>query len=480
MSSLPSLLLVGCDDPLVQSIRGAFSGIADIRLKILGSLEDLDTSHPAPIGLLIVQVEGSASVAQAESFLQNAKDSGRPIPTLVLSNQFHAEQAFDFLRLGALEYLSRPYDLARLVYIAQNVIGKQGVIKGSDPKTELVQTAGEETPFIYLHNPIMGQLMTHVHKVAPLPATVLLSGETGTGKTRLARLIHDISPRAQDPFLVVNCGALSANLIESEMFGHIKGAYTGADRDRTGKFAAVGRGTLVLDEIDALPIELQAKLLRVVEERKFEPVGSNQTETVRARFIVASNRDLEQEVGAGRFRSDLYHRLNVVSFCLPPLRELPDLITPLADHFLNEIAPRIGSDVASMSTGVYAALHRYRWPGNIRELRNALERALSLCPGDQIQIGDLPHALRIPRLAYPHNAAAEMASPFVANHLARSNQEIEIAQIHQALQRHNHNRLRAAAELGISRMTLYKKLHRYGMIAPTLNKPAPDVKKQYA
>jgi DNA-binding NtrC family response regulator len=303
--------------------------------------------------------------------------------------------------------------------------------------------------------------------VAPQNTTVLLCGETGTGKTCLARVIHELSPRRDKPFLVVNCGMLSANLIESELFGHVKGAFTGADRDRSGKFSEVGEGTLLLDEIDALPLSLQAKLLRVLEERVFEPVGSNRTYAMKARLIVASNRDLDLDVANRRFRADLYYRLNVVSFALPPLRERRDIIAPLVERFRADFAAHNDRPIKGISDEAQTALQQYDWPGNIRELRNVVERAVALCAGPLIEIEDLPERLR--GSATKAGGAVAVTAQTDSGHsstgtLADAKNEAEYQRIVAALQRHNNNRLRAAAELGISRMTLYKKLHYFGLV----------------
>jgi transcriptional regulator with PAS, ATPase and Fis domain len=314
----------------------------------------------------------------------------------------------------------------------------------------------------------MLELREQVKRVVPQDTTLLLTGETGTGKTRLARLIHEMSPRRSEPFLVIDCGAMSPNLIESEMFGHVKGAFTGADRERAGKFAAAGRGTLLLDEINSLPLPLQAKLLRAVDDRVFEAVGSERTQPLRARLIAASNTPIDGEVAAGRFRADLYFRINVVGFYLPPLRDRRASIAPLAHRFLKELAARNRPDVHGMTADVVRALQEYQWPGNIRELRNVIERAIALCPGPDIQLTDLPEALRLPVAdsedeELPNNFGGLPPSMSASPTLAQSKEAAEILRIKEALAKHNNNRLRAASELGISRMGLYKKLHKYGL-----------------
>jgi DNA-binding NtrC family response regulator len=311
----------------------------------------------------------------------------------------------------------------------------------------------------------MAEVREQIRRVVPQQTTLLLTGETGVGKTRLARLVHELSPRRGEPFLVIDCGAISANLIESEMFGHVRGAFTGADRDRPGKFAAAGRGTLLLDEINSLPLPLQSRLLRAVEDRVFEPVGGNKLLPLQARLIVASNASLEQEVAAGRFRADLYYRLNVVGFFLPPLRDRRAVIPGLARQFLRDFAARNRPDVRGLTPAAVAALKAHDWPGNIRELRNVLERAVALCPGPEVEVTDLPQAVRRP--SAPALAVAslrEEVRPDLPMTLTESREEAEIVRITEALKKHRNNRLRAAAELGISRMGLYKKLHKYGLI----------------
>jgi len=333
--------------------------------------------------------------------------------------------------------------------------------------------------------PGLSGIAEQLRRVIPQSTTLLLSGETGTGKSRLARQIHDLSPRRHEPFAVVDCGVLSPNLIESEMFGHVAGAFTGADADRPGKLSAAGAGTLLLDEINGLPISLQGKLLRAVDDRVFEPVGSDSLQPLAARIIAISSVSLDQEVAAGRFRSDLYYRLNVLSFHLPPLRQRREAIEPLATKLLHDTAGNRRSSLRGFSPKALALLQSYHWPGNIRELHNAIERAVALASGPFIEPSDLPSGLREsgstrvfsarepePRPAdgVPANGVPADGVPAPRPHslnLSQGREQIEIYRIADALRRHRNNRLRAAAELGISRMSLYKKLHKYGLMRVT-------------
>jgi DNA-binding NtrC family response regulator len=337
----------------------------------------------------------------------------------------------------------------------------------SEPEEHLPADSDSLDPFLDAFPPEFQLLRDQLRRVIPQDTTLLFSGETGTGKTRLARIVHELSPRRDEPFLVVDCGALSISLIESELFGHVRGAFTGADRDRPGKLSAAGKGTLLLDEVNSLPMPLQVKLLRAVDERVFEPVGANRSQPLRARLVAASNAPLEGEVAAGRFRADLYYRLNVVSFYLPPLRERHQVVGSLAAKFLAEFAARNRPDLRGLSADAVRALEGYHWPGNVRQLRNVIERAAALCPGQEILRSDLPESIRCP-VPQAARGATESSSH---NHspsascltLSQSKAEAEVLRITEALRKHGNNRLRAAAELGISRMGLYKKLHKYGI-----------------
>jgi two-component system response regulator HydG len=379
---------------------------------------------------------------------------------VVLREHNKEAQTAALLRAGAVDCLSLPSDAGRLAHLMEALT----------LRTRLA-AASTSTPAEDLPDPLslgMAEMADQIRRVAPQETTLLLSGETGTGKTHLARLIHQLSPRRDQPFQVVDCCALSPALIESALFGHVKGAFTGADRDRPGKLASVGRGTLLLDEVNSLPPELQGKLLRAVDERVFEPVGSDRPRPVQARLIAASNVPLEHEVAAGRFRADLYYRLNVVSFYLSPLRERAETVPPLVEKFLAEFSARNRPDVRGFSDEAMRALQSYRWPGNIRELRNVVERVVALSAGPEVQFSDLPESIRLhagePAVLQIHSEPIAAANGRSAGSLNQAKEEAEVRRILQALKKHGNNRLRAAAELGISRMGLYKKLHRYGLI----------------
>jgi DNA-binding NtrC family response regulator len=306
--------------------------------------------------------------------------------------------------------------------------------------------------------PSLLPLVDRIALAASHDVTVLLNGATGTGKTYLARLIHEYSPRRHHRFLTVPCGALSANLVESEFFGHVKGAFTGADRPKIGKFAAVGEGTLLLDEIDTLALEQQATLLRVIETGEFEPVGSVDTHKSRARLIVASNIDLEEAVGRGKFRADLYFRLNVMSFHLPPLRERVMDIAPLARGMAMRFNRKFEKDLFEFAPDTMAALEAFHWPGNLRQLENVLQHAVLVSSGPQLLLEHLPGTVR------EHApAVGEFAEP-TPESLQHQRDLTERSVIQRALISNGYCRSRAASALGISRVTLYKKMKKYGLM----------------
>jgi len=338
----------------------------------------------------------------------------------------------------------------------------------------------EWLPGIIGSSPAMQTVYRMVQRVAPSTASVLLVGETGTGKELIARAIHQLSPRATGPFIRVNCGALTESLLESELFGHVKGAFTGALANRTGRFEAAHTGTIFLDEISATSEKLQVKLLRVLQEQEFERVGDTETIRVDVRVIAATNRDLEAEIQAGNFREDLFYRLNVVQIDMPPLRQRREDIPHLAEHFVRKYCIQNGREPLAIDPAAMQLLQHYDWPGNVRELENNIERAVVLCSGDAIQPEDLAPKLRgadsssclrqartksLDSLAQELVSRALQQDPNAGGLYERVMHCVERELISRVLDRCHGVRIKAAAMLGINRNTLHKKLQELGLNA---------------
>jgi two-component system response regulator HydG len=293
--------------------------------------------------------------------------------------------------------------------------------------------------------------------IAPTDATVLIQGESGTGKEMVARAIHQMSPRSNKPFVVIDCSAYPATLLESELFGHEKGAFTGATRQKIGRFEQAEDGTVFLDEVGEIPSSAQIKLLRVLQTQRFERLGGEKTLFVNVRFIAATNKDLLQEVKAGRFREDLFYRLHVIPLRLPPLRERPNDIPLLARHFLNLFGIEQKKDIQDFSPEAMRAILHYPWSGNVRELENSIEHAVVLAKGNRIEAVDLPTAV------IETWSAARKAPPTKLATMAEREQEL----LRETLEKCQWNKKEAARHLGISRNTLYQKMKRYGILKPT-------------
>jgi two-component system response regulator HydG len=467
---MATLLLISTDPTLIESVEETVESIDGLDLEVIQGVNEACLSVGRRDVLVVVcHLRETGEATGVPRLLQAMALGNRSAGMLVVSEAHHPAQGLALLRLGVVDYLTRPLDLNRLSYLvellmvsarlecrqADSSVAEDPVVACVAGQAESRWDGGVEEP---------DRMLEQVQQIAPLETTVLLEGETGTGKTRLGGIIHALSPRRDAPFVVVNCGALSVSLIESEMFGHVRGAFTGADTDRTGKFAEAGRGTLFLDEIDSLPLPVQSKLLRAVEARVFEPVGSNKSRTLEARLIVASNRPLQGEVDAGRFRADLFYRLNVVSFTMAPLRQRASSIRELAGDFLAEFATKAGREIQGIAPAALERLAAHAWPGNVRELRNVLERAVALCKESIIGVADLPASLQPPARASAAPAGGAAQGGRGATSLARTKAVAESGVIAEVLQRNGGNRLKAAAELGISRKTLYQKLAKYGLM----------------
>jgi DNA-binding NtrC family response regulator len=328
----------------------------------------------------------------------------------------------------------------------------------ADPATETV--AQKIRRRLINHTPSLTAMVEQLCIAAAHDVTVLIEGETGTGKTFLAKLIHDCSARRGQRFLVVSCGTLSGNLIASEFFGHARGAFTGADAAKVGKFAAAGEGSLLLDEIDTLGLEHQANLLRVIETGEFEPVGSNETQTSKARIIAATNWNLADAVERGTFRRDLYYRLHVISFHLPPLRHRPEDIGPLVRGMVSRYGTKFGKRLFGVCPEALRALETFPWPGNIRQLENVVQQAVLTCSGNELKLHHLSPLVHS-RSEVPPTVGV-LPGGFGGT-LKQSRESTERANILRALEKAGQSRTRAAQLLGVSRVTLYKKMKKYGL-----------------
>ena len=379
--------------------------------------------------------------------IARAKELSPELDCIILTGKSSIESAIAALRHGVFDYITKPCKLIELKSILQRVADKRQLRRNYQAvKRQLDQVQG--TSQLIGETPVMAQLKSLISRVAPTDSTVLIRGETGSGKELVARSIHQESARAEMPFVAVNCGALPENLIESELFGHCKGAFTGADQQRTGLFEVANGGTLFLDEIGELPKTMQANLLRVLESGEIRRVGDNQTFNVNVRVVCATHRNIEHMVAEGDFREDLMFRINAFELEIPPLRDRIGDLGQLIDHLVSR---KVGVTTSSESINSEAltALSQHDWPGNVRELANVIEHALILCDGQMIELSHLP-----PRF----HRVVETPKPQSGNPVMTL-RELELVAIHSALDRHDGNKTAAAAELAISLKTLYNKLN---------------------
>jgi DNA-binding NtrC family response regulator len=376
------------------------------------------------------------------------------MPVIVITGYGDMNSAIAAIRAGASDFITKPVDGAILQHAVERAL-KEGQLRervrrlkqGEVPPIEAV---GQ---FVGTSRAMQG-VYDLIRRVAASQTTVLITGESGTGKELVARALHLLGGRAAGRFVAVNCAAMPSELLESELFGHVKGAFTDAKASRMGLFEQANDGTLMLDEIGEMALDMQPKLLRVLQERVVRPVGGNSTLAMTARIIVATNRDLEEEVEQRRFREDLFYRLNVVPIHVPPLRARGNDVALLADHFVKKFAARAGKPVATVSSEAQRKLLGYDWPGNVRELENVIERAIALTHGDEILPSDLPDKI----LAFNGNGSS--SSDVDLEHTWTLDQ-LERRHIERALHHHQGNKTRAAKALGVDRRTLYRKLERY-------------------
>jgi two-component system response regulator AtoC len=397
-----------------------------------------------------------------------ARHPGRPV--VMLTAHGTVDTAVNAMKLGAFDYLTKPFDKDELKLVIRKA--------AAAAQLALTEPEGDSTGRFGMvgNSPALADVFHTIEKVASSPSTVLITGESGTGKELIASALHRHSPRHDQPFIKINCAAIPRELIESELFGYERGAFTGAVASKPGRFELADEGTLFLDEIGVIPLEMQVKLLRALQESEFERVGGVSTTRVDVRLVAATNVDLRAEVAAGRFREDLFYRLNVVSITLPPLRERKEDIPLLARHFLEKYRRRLGKEVDRIDDDALDHLTSYPWPGNVRELENVMERSVLFAEQGRVTLGALPNALRDERPPEPQDdevkrpTAPPQAVGPLKDIVKQHTETLEKELIARALEATGGNVTKAARKLEISRKSLQNKMKEHGLRDP----PGPD------
>jgi two-component system nitrogen regulation response regulator NtrX len=450
------LLIVDDDANTLASLARAFrlAGHEATVCDNAGRALELLKSQPFDMMMSDVVMPGKDGLA----LLEDVRNAGIALPVVMISGQANIEMAVRATRLGAVDFLEKPLSTDKLLLTVDNVLKLKRL---EEENRELRQRVGKHE--IVHQGEAMRRVMAQVDRVAPSEARVCILGETGTGKELVARAVHERSARRGNPFVTLNCAAVPGELIESELFGHEKGSFTGAASRHTGKFEQAHKGTLFLDEIGDMPMVMQAKLLRVLEERVVERVGGDRPIAVDVRVVVATHRNLDELVKKGVFRQDLYHRVYVFPVALPPLRERTDDIPPLVQHFAAQVADQNGWKPKTFEPDAIRELQRYAWPGNVRELRNVVERLLLLADG--------PVDAASVRLALPQSEAPAGFAPQLDGPLAQRVDSFEREQILAELKRHNYRMTDSAKALGLERSHLYKKCQALGIDLRAMRTP---------
>jgi len=443
---MASILIVDDEDGIREYLADALAEEGTLIVQAADGVEALSHLSRQSFQVMITDLRMPGALDGID-LLRKARAESPEMEVIVLTAHGSVDSAVEAMKLGAFDYLQKPIGSpAELRLLVGRALERRRLLALKDQSRREV----EANPPLTFGDPVMEPVVSAIQKVASTNATILLLGESGTGKEVAARTVHQLSTRRDAPFVPVNCAAISETLMESEIFGHEAGAFTGATGARRGRLELADGGTLFLDEIGELKPELQAKLLRVLQERRFERVGGTRTIQVDVRWIAASNRDLEGMIREGTFREDLYHRLAVFPVTLPPLRERKEDMLPLAESLLARICGDLGRPPLRLDDSVGAFLRRAHWPGNVRELANVLERAAILAEGNRLGAADL---------------AATVGPPDrgPGRHLPRTMAEMEEAAIREALEAADGHRKKAAEILGIGERTLYDKLKQYGI-----------------
>ena len=437
-------------------VRSALSGVLRDEGYTVDAVDSgeacLDRVSRSPYDVIVLDIwlPGMDGLATLTRLNERRVDS----PVVMISGHGNIESAVRAIKLGAFDFVEKPLSLEKTVLVVGNAVRQRRL----EAENRALRAHVDRRLTMVGESYAMAQLREQVAMAAPTNGRVLIYGENGTGKELVARGIHALSRRRSGPFIEVNCAAIPEELIESELFGHVKGAFTGAVTDRRGKFELADTGTLFLDEIGDMSLKTQAKVLRALQEQVVEPVGGATGVRVDVRVLAATNKELTAEIRAGRFREDLYFRLNVIPIFVPPLRDRPDDVPLLAEHFMQELAREYGRRPKKLDPGAATGLRSYRWPGNVRELRNVIERLMIMVPGDTITLSDLGFL--------DTGIAGTVGDPDVSLPLHEARERFEREYILKALAAQQGNISRTAEALGVERSNLYRKMRAFG-IAPS-------------
>ena len=453
MSTIPKVLIIDDERSILDTLRILLRGEGfEVSVSDSGrdALERIQELQPDVV-LTDIRMPGVTGI----DVLSAVRDRDPDLPVILMTAQASLQSAVQAVNQGAFYYVQKPFRNDEMAALCRRAAEARALTRENRQLKKEIRrrdSSGASRPVG--KNRAFLELVRLAETVAPTDSTVLITGESGTGKEILARYIHQLSERGDGPFVSINCGALPESLLESELFGHVRGSFTGAVRDRQGLLAAARGGTFFLDEVGEMSPSLQVKLLRAIQEREIVPVGATEPERIDVRIVAATNRDLEQEMRRGAFRSDLYYRLNVISLHMPPLRERRDDIQLLAEYFLARLSQLREVPTSTLAPEALAALRAYDWPGNVRELENALERALVVAREQVIGLAALPTRISEPGAA-PLIGEEPPANPTL--------EVIERAYIAWVLRTEGGNKARAAEILGIDPSTLYRKINRYGL-----------------
>ena len=445
----PRILVVDDEEKLRRVIELQLSTAGFEVDKAASAEEALKLAERADLVLTDLKLPGMDGLA----LLAAIRHQNMFAPVIMMTAFGSIQVAVEAMKAGAADFLLKPFSLDHLMAVIHKALEMRAL---RDENRQLREELGKRYEFdnIVGRSLAMQEIFATIERVAPTRATVLLAGESGVGKDLIARAIHFHSPRRDRPFVKINCTALPENLMESELFGYEKGAFTGANTTKPGKFEQADTGTVFLDEIGDVPPSIQVKLLRILQEREFERLGSNKTRHIDVRVIAATNQDLRAALEQGTFREDLYYRLNVVPISIIPLRERMQDIPFLAEHFLSKYSAETGNKVQTITPGAMSKLMTYHWPGNVRELENVIERSLVMCTGDRLDAADI----KMDNMPRPRSAAGEFALP-AGMTLDQYEQEI----IREALKRADGNKSQAARSLGLTRNALRYRLTQMGL-----------------